>query len=178
MIIEFDGNIIEYEIDRARRKNIYICIRDGKVIIKGPRRMSAEEARDIVIKKKNWISKKILEENKSTRKNKESKFFENEKFYKRKAEQRIIPIMEKMIRITGLTPLEVKLVNFKRAWGNCSNKKVIKLSNKLVMYSDTAIEYVCLHELCHLKYMNHSKAFWNLVSKYMPNYKDVEKELK
>ena len=178
MIIEIDGNIIEYEIDRARRKNIYICIRDGKVIIKGSQRMKDEEASAIVIKKKNWISKKMLEENKSTRKNKERKFLENEKFYKRKAEERIFPIMEKMIKITGLNPSEVKLVNFKRAWGNCSNKKVIKLHNKLVMYSDTAIEYVCLHELCHLKHMNHSNDFWNLVSKYMPNYKEVEKELK
>ena len=178
MIIKLEDGIIKYEIDRAKRKNIYICIKDEKVIIKGNKRMTEEEASEIIIKKKKWIYKKILEERKSTRKDKENKFLENEIFYKKTAEERIIPIMEKMIKITGLKPLEVKLVNFKRAWGNCSNKKIIKLNNKLVMYSDTAIEYVCLHELCHLKHMNHSKDFWNLVSKYMPNYKEAEKEIK
>lgn len=178
MIIKFNENIIEYDIDRARRKNIYVCIRDGKVVIKGPRRMTDKEAEEIVIKKKEWIFKKILEEAKSTRKNKEEEFYENEKQYKKQAEQRIIPIMEKMISVTGLKPVEYKLFNFKRAWGNCSNKKVIKLNSKLVMYSDNVIKYVCLHELCHLKYMNHSKNFWNLVKRYMPNYKEIEKELK
>ena len=45
-------------------------------------------------------------------------------------------------------------------------------------YSRQAIEYVCLHELCHLKYMNHSKKFWDLVEYYMPDYKLVKKELR
>ena len=178
MKIEFNDNIIEYKIDRAKRKNIYICVKDGKVIIKGPRRMTDKEAREIVIKKKEWIYKKILEGLKSTRRNKEEQFFKNEILYKKQAAQRILPIMDKMISVTGLKPKEYKLFNFKRAWGNCSNKRVIKLNTKLVMYSDNAIEYVCLHELCHLKYMNHSKDFWNLVKQYMPNYKEIEKELK
>lgn len=170
--------MVDYEIDRDKRKNIYICIRDGKVIIKGPRRMTDEEARKIAIEKEAWIQKKLLEDKNSTRKDKEKEFLENEKMYRKNAEQRIIPIMEKMIQITGLKPSEYKLVNFKRAWGNCSSKKIIKLNNKLVMYSDEAIEYVCLHELCHLKYMNHSKEFWSFLSKYMPNYRKIEKELK
>ena len=46
------------------------------------------------------------------------------------------------------------------------------------MYSIHAIEYVCLHEICHLKHMNHSKKFWNMVEEYMPDYKIAEKELK
>ena len=47
-----------------------------------------------------------------------------------------------------------------------------------MMYSRKAIEYVVLHEVCHLKYMNHSKNFWAMVEKYMPDYKEAEKELK
>ena len=47
-----------------------------------------------------------------------------------------------------------------------------------MMYSREAIEYVVLHEICHLKYMNHSKKFWEMVEKYMPDYKVYEKELK
>ena len=140
--------------------------------------MTDIKAEEIVNSKKDWIYKKLLEGNQSTRKDKEELFLQNEKYYREEAEKKIPEIMEKMILKTGLKPKEYKLFNFKRAWGNCSNKKVIKLNTKLVMYSDNAIEYVCIHELCHLKYLNHSKAFWNLVKNYMPNYKMIEKELK
>ena len=43
-------------------------------------------------------------------------------------------------------------------------------------YSKEVIRYVILHELCHIKHMNHSKKFWELVENYMPNYKEVKKE--
>ena len=66
----------------------------------------------------------------------------------------------------------------KRAWGNCNSKKEIHLNKNLIKYSKREISYVCLHELCHLKYMNHSKDFWNMVAYYMPDYKMAEKELK
>ena len=85
--------------------------------------------------------------------------------------------MEKISDIVGLKPKELKIRNFKRAWGNCSSKKIISINKNLCKYSIQAIDYVCLHEICHLKYMNHSKDFWNMVGKYMPNYKLIEKEL-
>lgn len=178
MEFEYNGKVIEYEIDRGKRKNIYISIRDGKVLIKGPKKMTDEKAREILESKKQWVCTKLEEISKSGRKEKEEAFYANEKYYRKEAEKKIPIIMEQMIAKTGLEPKEYKLVNFKRAWGNCSNKKLIKLNVKLIMYSDFAISYVCLHELCHLKYMNHSKQFWNLVKKFMPDYKLAEKELK
>lgn len=178
MEFEYNGKVIEYEIDRGKRRNIYISIQDGKVFVKGPKRMTDEKAKEIIEDKKKWICKKLVESSKSDRQEKEEEFFQNEKYYRKLAEQKISSIMEEMIVKTGLKPEEYKLMNFKRAWGNCSNKKVIKLNTKLVMYSDFAISYVCLHELCHLRYMNHSKDFWNLVKSFMPDYKLAEKELK
>ena len=178
MEFEYNGKVIEYEIDRGKRRNIYISIREGKVLVKGPKKMTDEKVKEIIEDKKKWICKKLEEISKSDRQSKEEEFFQNEKYYRKLAETRIPNIMEQMIAKTGLCPKEYKLMNFKRAWGNCSNKKLIKLNTKLVMYSDFAISYVCLHELCHLKYMNHSQKFWNLVKKYMPDYKLAEKELK
>ena len=178
MEFEYNEKVIEYEIDRGKRRNIYISIRDGKVLVKGPQKMTDEKAKEIIEDKKKWICKKLEEASKSDRQEKEEKFFQNEKYYRKLAEEKISVIMEQMIAKTGLCPKEYKLMNFKRAWGNCSSKKLIKLNTKLVMYSDFAISYVCLHELCHLKYMNHSKKFWDLVKTFMPDYKLAEKELK
>lgn len=86
--------------------------------------------------------------------------------------------MNKICNLVGLKPKILKIRNFKRAWGNCSSKKVISINKDLCKFSIDAIDYVCLHEVCHLKYMNHSKDFWNMVESYMPNYKQIQKELK
>lgn len=170
--------LINYEIDRGKRKNVYICIKDGRVIVKGPKKMTDLQVEKVVREKEKWILKKLSDDKKSARTQKEEEYFSNEKYYYKEAEKKIDLAMDKMINLTDLKPEKYKLFNFKKAWGNCSSTKEIKINPKLVMYSDHAIEYVCLHELCHLKFMNHSKSFWNLVKKYMPDYKKAEIELK
>ena len=75
-------------------------------------------------------------------------------------------------------PNKIRIRNIKYAWGSCSSNKNITINLKLVNKSEEEIKYVALHELCHLKYMNHSDKFWNLVEKYMPNYKEIRKQLK
>jgi len=86
--------------------------------------------------------------------------------------------MEKYIKMTSLTPKEIQVRRFKSIWGNCSSKKVIKINEKIIHYGIKQIEYVCLHEITHLKYMNHKKEFWSHIKKYMPEYKEAVKELK
>ena len=87
-------------------------------------------------------------------------------------------IMNEMIKKTKLLPLKVEVRKFKSIWGSCSSKKIIKINQNIIWYSKDEIRYVCLHELCHLKYMNHQREFWNLVEKYMPEYKKSVKILK
>ncbi|MBR6034269.1 MAG: M48 family metallopeptidase [Clostridia bacterium] len=98
--------------------------------------------------------------------------------YKKYALKQYTATTEKMMQVTGLSPDSWKIRDIKSAWGSCSSKRAITLSLNLVQKREELIEYVVLHELCHLKHMNHSKDFWNLVGKYMPNYKACRKELK
>ena len=93
-------------------------------------------------------------------------------------EKEVESAMEKTRKMVGLAPEEYKIKKIKYAWGTCSSRKVITINQNLMMYSRKAIEYVVLHEICHLKYMNHSKKFWEMVESYMPDYKEAEKELK
>lgn len=101
-----------------------------------------------------------------------------EKMYYKIAEQEFEIAMDKTRIMTKLAPEEYKIKKLKRAWGNCSSERKINLNIDLVMYSKKAIEYVVLHEVCHLKYLSHSKKFWQMVESYMPDYKDAEAELK
>ena len=86
--------------------------------------------------------------------------------------------MEDEIKITGLTPKSYSIRKMKRVWGNCSSLGEIKINQNVIWFGLDEIRYVCLHELCHLKHMNHSKSFWNLVRKYMPNYKEIANNMK
>lgn len=68
--------------------------------------------------------------------------------------------------------------NTNSRWGSCSSSGRIMLSLKLALCPFDIIEYVIVHELCHLIEMNHSKKFWELVGKHYPDYKNAEKWLK
>jgi predicted metal-dependent hydrolase len=68
-------------------------------------------------------------------------------------------------------PLAVKVTGAKTRWGSCSAKKSVNFSWRLIMASDYVIDYVIVHELAHLKEMNHSDRFWALVANVLPDYK-------
>lgn len=72
----------------------------------------------------------------------------------------------------------VRIKNVKTIWGSCSSKKNLNFNFKLFFLPEALIDYVFVHELAHLKHMNHSKAFWGEVEKQIPDYKKRREELK
>lgn len=73
----------------------------------------------------------------------------------------------------------LKIRQMKTRWGVCNIKtKTVTLNSLLMRYDLDKLDYVIIHELSHLIYFNHSKDFWNLVSKYCPNYKKIRAALK
>ena len=74
---------------------------------------------------------------------------------------------------------EIAIGKMTRKWGYCNKrKKYIKLNFDLIKYSINEIDYVIIHELCHLIEFNHSPMFWRLVKKYKPDYKENQIVLK
>ena len=71
----------------------------------------------------------------------------------------------------GLNFNQVRLKNQKTRWGSCSSKGNVNLNWRLVMSPTYIMDYVIVHELCHLKFMNHSHAFWQLLESIIPDYK-------
>ena len=163
---------IVYHIKYERIKNVYIQIKDGEVIVKAPRYVSKKYIEQIVEEKKNWILRKLEE----TRNIEPEREYTNQDAIKLKDKLDII--FPELIQKTKLVPNKIRIRNIKYAWGSCSSNRNITINLKLVDKSDEEIRYVVLHELCHLKYMNHSDKFWSLVGKYMPNYKEIRKKLK
>jgi predicted metal-dependent hydrolase len=75
-------------------------------------------------------------------------------------------------------PAGLVIRTMKRRWGSCSHKGIITLSTELIKLPDIYIEYVILHELCHLKHHNHGREYYKLLSEVFPDYKQVRKELR
>jgi len=100
------------------------------------------------------------------------------KFLKIKAEERILPLASHIAENQGFKPSVIKLTRGTTRWGSCTSKGVVSLNFMLAALSQELIEYVIIHEFCHLRHLNRSPAFWNEVGKYVPDYKIVRKKLK
>ncbi len=98
-------------------------------------------------------------------------------FYRTEMKNAIPPVLEKCVKIIGKRPSEVKVRNMKN-WGNCRwQDKRITLNLKLAKKDPICLEYVMIHELCHLIEFNHSKKFKELMDKHCPNWKEIKKRL-
>jgi predicted metal-dependent hydrolase len=75
-------------------------------------------------------------------------------------------------------PTGLVIRSMKRRWGSCSNRGKITLSTELIKLSDIFIEYVILHELCHLRQHNHGPKYYELLSELYPDWSKVRKEMK
>lgn len=102
-----------------------------------------------------------------------------EKFYNRLAEKEVEQIMEKNRINLKFAPNDYKIQKMEGSLGRfLEDKKVIIINPDIVKYNKDILEYVVLHEFCHLKYKTHGKNFYKIVEKYIPNYKEIESKIK
>lgn len=101
-----------------------------------------------------------------------------ETFYKKKAEEVIHDRLQFFNEHYSFKYNRVSLRNQKSRWGSCSRLKNLNFNWRLIMAPIEVIDYVVVHELCHLKQMNHSPKFWGLVEETIPDYKEVRKWLR
>ena len=95
-------------------------------------------------------------------------------FYKKEAENYLRSQVQIRSEHVGLWPQKIVFHAGKTRWGSCSSKKHISLNWKLICQPALLIDYVIVHELCHLKFLNHSSNFWNLVQSIIPHYQEIE----
>ena len=111
------------------------------------------------------------------RSKKETREKQLNELYREELKKAIPQVLEKCVKIVGKRPSEVKVRNMKN-WGNCRYQdKRITLNLKLAKKDPICLEYVMIHELCHLIEFNHSKKFKILMDKFCPNWKNIKKIL-
>ncbi len=99
-----------------------------------------------------------------------------EDFYRLELQKEISNIYDKCTAKVGRKPSEIKIRKMKN-WGNCKQNGVITLNLNLAKKPKICLEYVLIHELCHLIEFNHSKKFKMLMDKNCPNWREIKKIL-
>ena len=199
---------VRYRIFRSRRRTLTITVSEGKVVVRAPLGASDELVGRFVAEKEGWILKKIEEQTggefadvmegktllddgvrkpvkygaaRSEEKGGEF-FLKNEKAVRPFFEgTRCLFLPDEVFELsrrTGMMPADVSVRDFKARWGCCDADGRIRLNWRLVMLPPALREYVLIHELCHLKEMNHSAAFWKLVGKHCGDYRQRRRQLK
>lgn len=174
------NNEIKYSIKkshRARRWRISIY-RDGKVVVTAPWYAPKFLAEKIVQDKLNWIKKKLLKfKNQPPILNNGGSKIE----YKKNKEAARELVLKKLLEINQSYNFSFKRVSIrhtKTRWGSCSKQGNLNFNYRIIFLPSHLADYLITHELCHLKEMNHSNRFWSLVSKTLPNYKELRQELR
>ena len=97
-------------------------------------------------------------------------------FYRKELHNAIPSVLIKCSKIVGKYPKDVKVRKMKN-WGNCKKDGRITLNLNLAKKDPICLEYVMIHELCHLIEFNHGKKFKKLMDNYCPNWKEIKKRL-
>ncbi len=149
-------------------KHSYISIDKDKNILIKTRYSSQKYIDSLLEEKKGWIEKQLLKIDDLI------VLSEPALYTLEFLQERVEYYSSKM----NLKYSKLKFRKMKSRWGSCNSKREITLNKELTRVGKNLIDYVVVHELAHLKHMNHSKEFHTLVDTYLPQSKAYRKELK
>ncbi len=192
--VKIDNEDITVHFEKSKKmKQCYIRIVDAKTIrIKANWFYTIDDAKALIIRKKVWLEKHIVALKAKLLQADEFYFLgsvcklvdfdlvqENlDAFYKQKSKEILPDIVEKYAQKMNMFPSDLKFRKNKSRWGSCSFNNVINLNTNLMKLPFSCVDYIVVHELAHIKHKNHSKAFWDCVESFCPNYKEEEKKIK
>ncbi len=171
---------IEYKVRHSlRAKKMRVTIyRDGSVVATVPMFFDLKILEKFITQKKDWIIDRVQKFLKSPLryiKNSSKKDF---KKYRLETSILIQKRLDYFNKYYYFKYNKISIRNQKTRWGSCSKRGNLNFNYKILFLAPEIRDYIVVHELCHLKEFNHSKNFWALVRKTVPNYIEIRKSLK
>ena len=161
------------KIIRSNRRTLALQVKNCELIVRVPLFTFRSTIDNFVKKHKSWIEKKLEQSKKSP-----ILSVEEIKKLKKEAKEYIFHRTSEFASEYGIEYNNIRITSARTRWGSCSSKKNLSFSYRLIQVPLDVIDYVIIHELAHLKHMNHSKQFWNNVGSMMDDYKEKEEWLK
>lgn len=169
------------EVRRSKRKSATIKITaDMQIVVFVPLYVSDNEIEKMVISKSKWIDEHMLKVQSTIdeRSKLEKITFEQVKELADQAVEYIPKRVKYYAEKENFVYNKITIKNLVSRWGSCSTKGNLNFNCLLMLTPDYVIDYIVVHELCHLREMNHSEKFWAEVEKIMPDYQRAELWLK
>ena len=169
------------EVRRSKRKSAAIKITaDMQIVVFVPLYVSDNEIERLVISKSKWIDEHMLKVQSTIdeRSKLEKITFEQIKELADQAVEYIPKRVKYYAEKENFVYNKITIKNLVSRWGSCSTKGNLNFNCLLMLTPDYVIDYIVVHELCHLREMNHSEKFWAEVEKIMPDYQRAELWLK
>ena len=156
---------LAYRLVRSNRKTVAIQIKNGEVIVKAPHRAPLAFIEDFLESKRDWIAEGLAVQNAYP------PFTAEE--VRAMADAALVDIPKRVAHfapIVGVTYGRITIRNQRTKWGSCSSKGNLNFNCVLMLAPEWVRDYIVVHELCHLKEMNHSARFYQLVYSVYPEY--------
>lgn len=174
---------MDVTVIKSNRKTVAIRVNaDLSVTVRAPRQAAKKEIERILKEKEAWIFKHIEQIRK---KNAEYEVMQPDKLTNeeiRELAEKALDVIPARVahfaKMIGVNYGRITIRNQRTRWGSCSSKGNLSFNCLLMLTPPEVIDYVVVHELCHRKEMNHSKAFWDGVEEVLPNYREQVKWLK
>lgn len=168
---------MDYKIIYSKRKTVSIKVTESGVEVHSPRGVKKEKLDEIVEKHSAWIEKT------------EARVKSEQSFWSAMSDGQIEELKilardvlakktEMYSNILGLKYGRITITSAKKRFGSCSSRGDISYSYRLMAYPDRAVDYVVVHELCHLVHMNHSAEFYAMIERILPDYRERRALLK
>jgi len=177
--VDLLGKEIKYTIrthPRAKRTSVTVYP-DGTLVATIPRFATDRAALRLIQEKREWILRNIFETERELRTGLPRIFKKDIPYLKEQARIYIHFRLKYFQSHYGFSYNHIFVKDMKSQWGSCSYKKNLNYNFRLLFLPEGLADALIVHELCHLKEMNHSKYFWKLVGETVKDFRKKEREL-
>ena len=166
-----------YTVRRSARRTVTLrLLGDGTLVVCCPNRMTEEEVRALVTRKRGWIEKQraLLEQRPTVEPCTQAEL----EALRSEAQARIPDKVAHWAPLVGVSYGRVSVRCQRTLWGSCSGAGNLSFNCLLAAMPEDVMDYVIIHELCHRKEMNHSPRFWAEVARVCPKWQESRAWLK
>lgn len=167
---------VTLEWRKVKNMNLYVKRPDGAVLVTAPIGTSQAQILEFLHRKEHWI---VKHHETMARQNEKEKALDVTEAQMQDFQKRLENYIEKWGPIMGVHATHWTIRTMKTRWGSCTvTTGRIRINARLILYPEKCLEYIVVHELCHLIEPSHNKRFKNYMTKFLPDWKQREKLLR
>lgn len=178
--IRVGSRVVEYSLRTYRRsRSIKIAIHtDGRVALSTPPRISVRTVEQFLLSKSDWVLAQLDRVSASPRAQAPKHTATEIKRFRLQARELAESRIAKFNMHYGFVFHRVSIRNQRTRWGSCSKTGNLNFNYRIALLPPHLVDYIVVHELCHLREFNHSPAFWARVAQCIPDFRECKRQLR